>query len=162
MLPMRVFLSYNSRDAQIAEQLLPRLVAQELDVWDPARDLYPGSNWLLEAGRALERADGLVFLISENSAESPSLRREVEYAVGNLRFKDRVVPIMLSHSVKNVPWILQKMSVIDAADHDMDRVAKLVATALRRSDLKRSTKRPASSRTTRSKTSASRTSKARH
>lgn len=159
MVSMRTFLSYDSRDAKIAEQLLPRLVAEKLDVWDPARELYPGSNWLLEAGRALERADGIVFLISENSAQSPALRREVEYAVTNLRFKDRVVPIMLSRGIRNVPWILQKMSVIDAADHDMDRVAKLVATAMHRSEPPRATPRRVSPRTTRSKPSAPRASK---
>jgi|GEM_PF-1793045 len=162
MTTMRVFLSYNASDSQIAEQLLPRLVAEKLEVWDPARELYPGSNWLLESGRALERADGIVFLISESSAQSPALRREVEYAITNLRFKDRVVPIVLSRGVKNIPWILQKMSVIDAADHDMDRVAKLVATAMHRSEAKGSATRRVSARTMRSKAAAPRASKTRH
>jgi hypothetical protein len=160
MKAMRTFLSYDSRDAQIAAQLLPRLVAQKLDVWDPAREIYPGSNWLLEMGQALERADGIVFLISENSAESAAVLHQVEYAITNLRFKDRVVPIMLSRGVKNVPWILQKMSVIDAADQDMDRVAELVATAMRRTE-KRST-RKSSPRSSRPKIRAARAAKTRH
>jgi hypothetical protein len=161
MKAMRTFLSYDARDAEIAKQLLPRLVAQKLDVWDPAREIYPGSNWLLEMGQALERADGIVFLISENSAESVALLHQVEYAITNLRFKDRVIPIVLSRDVKNFPWILQKMSVIDAADHDMDRVAKLVATAMQRPP-KRSTVRGASPRSSRPKIRATRASKTRH
>ena len=32
MMTMRVFLSYNASDSQIAEQLLPRLVAEKLEV----------------------------------------------------------------------------------------------------------------------------------
>jgi hypothetical protein len=161
MMTMRTFLSYDSRDANIAEQLLPRLVAQKLDVWDPSREIYPGSNWLLEMGRALERADGIVFLISENSAESAALLHQVEYAVSNIRFKDRVVPIILSRNVKNVPWILNKMSVIDAADHDMERVAKLVATAMRR-PRKGSPSRQTSTRSNGAKRRAVRASKTRH
>jgi hypothetical protein len=161
MKAMRTFLSYDSRDAQIAEQLLPRLVAQKLDIWDPAREIYPGSNWLLEMGQALERADGIVFLISENSAESVALLHQVEYAISNRRFKDRVVPIMLSRDLKNVPWVLNTMGVIDAADHDMERVAKLVATAMRR-PTKPSTRREASPRSSRPKVRAARISKTRH
>jgi hypothetical protein len=136
MKAMRTFLSYDSRDAQIAKQLLPRLVAEKLDVWDPAREIYPGSNWLLEAGRAFERSDAVIFLISEHSVDTPALRSEVQYAITNLRFQDRVVPVILSGDVKDIPWILQKMDVVDAVDRDMDRVAKSIATVMRRSRLK--------------------------
>jgi len=162
MATMRLFLSYDSRDSHFAEELLPRLLAQKLEVWDPARELYPGSNWLLEAGRAFERADAVVFLISKHSVDTPALGREVQYAITNLRFKDRVVPVVLSRAVKNIPWILEKMSVIDATDHDMDRVARLVATTLHGSKANRSTTRKVPSRGARSKASAPKTSIARH
>jgi hypothetical protein len=153
MVSMRLFLSYDSRDSQFAEELLPRLLAEKLEVWDPARELYPGDNWLLEAGRAFERADAVIFLISEHSVDTPALGREVQYAISNLRFKDRVVPVILSRGVKNMPWILEKMSVIDAVDRDMDRVAKAIATAMHRSEAKvrpvarRSSPRSAGSKT---------------
>src|SRR5882762_8060144 len=137
MVAMQVFLSYDARDSQFAEELLPRLLAQKLKVWDPARELYPASNWLLEAGRAFERADAVIFLISEHSVDTPALRHEVQYAISNLRFKDRVVPVILSRGMKNIPWILEKMSVIDATDGDMDRVAKLVAATMPSSKAKR-------------------------
>jgi len=162
MVAMRLFLSYDSRDSQFAEELLPRLLAQKLEVWDPARELYPGSNWLLEAGRAFERADAVIFLISEHSVDTPALRREVQYAISNHRFKDRVVPVILSRGMKNIPWILEKMTVIDAVDHDMDRVAKLVATTMRDSKPKRSTTRKVPPRTARSKAPASKSLIARH
>jgi hypothetical protein len=153
MVVMRLFLSYDSRDSHFAEDLLPRLLAQKLEVWDPARELYPGSNWLLEAGRAFERADAVIFLISEHSVDTPALRHEVQYAITNLRFKDRVVPVVLSRGVKNIPWILKTMNVIDAVDGDMDRVAKSIATAMRRSQTKtRSVVRRSSPRSAVSKT----------
>jgi hypothetical protein len=162
MKAMRTFLSYDSHDAQVAEQLLPRLVAQKLDVWDPAREIYPGSNWLLEAGRAFESADAVIFLISEHSVDTPALRREVQYAISNLRFKDRVVPVILSGDVKNIPWILQEMNVIDAVDRDMDRVAKSIATVMRRSRLKthHALARPSLPRSVGSKTTKQKSSSA--
>jgi TIR domain len=168
MVAMRLFLSYDSRDSHFAKELLPRLLAQKLEVWDPARELYPGSNWLLEAGRAFERADAVIFLISEHSVDTPALRHEVQYAISNLRFKDRVVPVILSRGMKNIPWILEKMSVIDATDHDMDRVAKLVATAMPNSKMKGSRTQRARSGKARSKrpalgkNSATRASRTRH
>ena len=133
MKAMRTFLSYDSRDCADRRTVASSSRAQKLNVWDPAREIYPGSNWLLEAGRAFERADAVIFLISEHSVDTPALRREVQYAITNLRFKDRVVPVILSGDVKNIPWILQKMDVIDAVDRDMDRVAKSIATGMRRS-----------------------------
>src|SRR5258706_15733417 len=68
---MKVYISHGDRNQKFADALRDRLTALGLDVWNPKRELYPGSNWMLEAGRALERADGVVFLFSPDVAHSP-------------------------------------------------------------------------------------------
>src|SRR5437016_1217807 len=102
---MDIFISHSWKDRHFAEALRARLSSAGLNVWDPDRDVLPGDNWLIETGRALERADSVVFLISKDWLRSPWTLKEVEYAIGNRRFEDKVIPVLLSRGVK-VPWIL--------------------------------------------------------
>lgn len=128
---MRVFLSYNARDSEFADEFRRHLANEQIRVWDPAHELLPGSNWLLQTGKAFERADAVVFLLSKDSTASPTLRREVEYVISNEKFADRVIPVLLENNLDNVPWILMKMNVVNAADGDAKRAASQVAQALR-------------------------------
>jgi hypothetical protein len=138
---MDVFLSYNWQDREFAHALRERLNASGLKVWDPERQLLPGSNWLIETGRALERADSVVFLISNETLRSPWAVKEVEYAVGNQKFEGMVVPVMLSTDVK-MPWILNKLKLVDATgrkpDEVADEISRRLKSALRRSESEKS------------------------
>jgi hypothetical protein len=127
---MRVFISHTADDSSAAQRLREALNERSIDAWDPAVELFPGSNWLLETGRALERADAVVFLFSPASAESPSMRREVEFALTNPKFEDRVFPVLLSNDVSNYPWILTKFKTVSAFKGDMDHVADQIADML--------------------------------
>jgi len=127
---VRVFISHTADDSEAARQLREELVKRSIDVWDPVVELSPGSNWLLETGKALERADSIVFLFSASTADSSSMRREVEFALTNEKFEKRVIPVLLSKNVERFPWILTKFQVIDASSGDMKRVASNIASIL--------------------------------
>ena len=126
---MEVFLSYSWQDRRFADALRDRLNSAGLKVWDPDRQLLPGSNWLIETGLALERADSVVFLISEDSFRSPWTTREVEYAIGNQKFEGKVIPVLLSRNAK-VPWILKQMQSVNASGRKPADVAREVARKL--------------------------------
>ncbi len=68
-------------DLEFASALRAELVKRGFEVWNPERDLAPGGNWLKESGRALERADGIVFLLSDRALESPAIQKEIDYAL---------------------------------------------------------------------------------
>jgi hypothetical protein len=127
---MRVFISHTADDSSAAQRLREALNNRSIDAWDPAVELFPGSNWLLETGRALERADAVVFLFSPASAESPSMRREVEFVLTHAKFEDRVFPVLLSSEALNYPWILTKFATVSAVNGDMDHVADRIADML--------------------------------
>lgn len=120
---MRLFISHSYEDRQFADGLRLLLMRSGLEVWNPETGVLPGDNWLLEAGTALEKADGLVFLLSASSLQSASSRREVEYAFGNRRFEGRVISVLLGHDLK-MPWILKRLPTVDAVDHDTKRAAR--------------------------------------
>jgi TIR domain len=129
-LAMEVFLSYSWQDRRYADALRDRLQYAGLHVWDPERQLLPGSNWLIETGRALERADSVVFLISEDAFRSPWAAKEVEYAIGKRRLEGKVVPVLLSRSVRT-PWILDEIEQVDATGRPASEVADEIARKLK-------------------------------
>jgi len=159
MVVMQLFLSYNERDKAFAQALRVKLGDLGVRVWDP-NELLPGSNWLLETGRALERADGIVFLISSKAERSRWTQLEMEYALTNRRYKDRVVPVLLEKNVSG-PWVLRNVAVA-ASDKDASKVAKHVAHVFNQaghSSKSRTSRASRSSASTAPKTVGSRSSR---
>ena len=105
---MKIFISHASADREWAERLYRGLVAFGFEVWLDALRLLPGDNWYLETGAALRDADAMVVLLSPAAAESDSVGRDVQYALGSERFRERVFPVLLQASDK-IPWILRRL-----------------------------------------------------
>ncbi len=120
---MRVFISHSHEDQQFVDELRRLLTRSGLEVWNPETGVLPGDNWLLEAGAALEKADGLIFVFSKASLASLSSRREVEYALVNRRFEGRVISVLMGDGLK-IPWILKRMPIVNAVDLDTRRVSR--------------------------------------
>lgn len=84
---MTVFLSYVREDTKVAGVLRAGLSKAGFEVWDPAERLMPGDNWALHLGKALQKADAMVVLLSPAAIASAHV--EIEYALGDERFKGR-------------------------------------------------------------------------
>ena len=70
-----IFISYSSRDAEVAEELESMLRAENFDVWRDRRNVE--TDWSAEIARALtDRADVLCLLWSEAASESEWVRNE--------------------------------------------------------------------------------------
>jgi len=128
---MRVFLSYDSRDEKFAEELRQQLGKLGMNVWNPADELYPGDNWLLETGKALERADAVVFLLSPAYSRSKWTRFELQYVLTQKHLAFRVVPVVLGKQAR-VPWSMRAFS-IRPEKQDAAEVAKTIAERLKKS-----------------------------
>lgn len=79
-------------------------------------------------GNPLRLADAMVVLVSPESAGSPFVRREIEFALESPRFAHRLIPIFLGSSL-NAPWILRKLQPFRAGD-DLALTGRRVAQAL--------------------------------
>jgi hypothetical protein len=126
---MEIFISHSQQDKPFVDALRASLVKQGFEVWNPDTAILPGTNWLSETGRALEHADAVVFVLSDKSKDSPHTARELEFAMTNRKYENRVVPVRLGRSVK-VPWIL-KGSVVEAAEGDPASAARRIGIKLR-------------------------------
>ena len=107
---MNVFISYSLEDGEFARKLISRLKNAGLEVWDAASQVGPGDNWSLEIGKALEKSDAMIVLISPASSKSLMVQKEIEYALTKERFQDRLIPVVVRPTSK-FPWILERMQM---------------------------------------------------
>jgi hypothetical protein len=126
----RVFLSYAHKDEKLAHAIAEDLRAAGFAVWDPIAKLQPGENWALEVGKALRDAEAMVVLLSPAALGSEHVKRDIEYALGDVRFKGRLLPVVI-RPVKEIPWILETLQVL-RIEADPERGRRRVVEVLRR------------------------------
>jgi len=127
---LKVFLSYATRDGKFGQALRIELEKGGFEVWDPAAQLTPGDNWALEVGKALKDAEAMVVLLSPAALVSDHVKREIDFALSEPRFKGRLIPVVI-RPVKEIPWILETLHVI-RIDTDPERGSRRVLEALKR------------------------------
>jgi hypothetical protein len=111
---MKIFISHVHSDRRFAAGLAKTLEAAGHEVWTD-REILPGDNWAAAMGAALEQADALVALISPQALQSEFVKHEWEYALGQERFKSRLIPVEVRHT-DDKPWIFEKLKVLTGAD----------------------------------------------
>ena len=129
---MNVFLSYSHADKKWADTLRAGLMADGFQVWNPSDDIGSGRNLHLETGKALERSDAMIVLLSPDSVASPYVHSEIDYALSTSKFRGRLIPVLLKPT-PDVPWILQKQQFIRATK-DVGETVRHVASALKQAE----------------------------
>jgi hypothetical protein len=128
---MKVFISYSDADKKWADALRSGLTDAGFEVTVPADDIEPGENWHLELGKALDRANAMVVLLSPDSVASRHIRAEIEFALVSPHFRDRLIPVLVKPT-DDVPWILRKQRFIRATKN-VDETVHRVVEALQQS-----------------------------
>lgn len=123
---MQIYLSHAHEDREEAVRLAAELRDLGFRVWVASEEILPGDNWGRELGRALEESDAMVVLLSPWAAKSQWVEYEIQYALTNIRFENRVIPVRMKRSA-HVPWILRSGSVIW---DDACRTAAVIAERL--------------------------------
>ena len=82
----RVFISYAQRDSGIAERLVDALQSVGLSVWLDRESLAPGTLITEEISQAIQSADAVLVLVTENSLASAWVQREIELAATSADF----------------------------------------------------------------------------
>jgi hypothetical protein len=124
---MGVYLSYAEADEKLAGELAEALRAKGVSISDPARDLPVGENWALQIGLALERADAMIVLLTPNSLEAKHVNQEIDFALTNRHFKNRLFPVLAG--VETVPWAHPGTDAVDL-DAGIEPTAAAIAAQL--------------------------------
>src|SRR2546422_4749770 len=110
---MKVFISYAQPDEKLAEKIGDSLRQAGLTVWDYRRDILPGDLWSEKASQALRDSDAMVVLLTPEAARSKQVRSEIDYALTQNTFKNRLVPVLVGSPdripKKDLPWILWEL-----------------------------------------------------
>ena len=126
---VRVFLSYDRADEAFAKTLFEELTKRGLSVWRDEEELLPGDNWAEQIGEALKKSRAMVVLISPESMRSKWVRHEIEYALGDLRYENRLFPVLVRRT-DDVPWILRELNMLSARQ-GAAKVGESIADALK-------------------------------
>jgi hypothetical protein len=116
---MKVFISHSQEDDALARRIADVLKKAGLDVWDD-REIFPGDNWAAKVAKALDESNAMVVLLTANGIASRSVRQDISYALGEKRFKQRLIPVVVGSAEKksseNFPWILKYLKTIRLAE----------------------------------------------
>ena len=107
---MQIYINHAFADLDYAMKLSARLAEAGVKVWSRA-ELFPGENWGLVSGKALEESDAMVVLVSPEAAGSEWIRNEVGYAMGAIRFKNRLVPVLV-RPTRRMRFVLDRFPAI--------------------------------------------------
>jgi hypothetical protein len=81
--PIRVFLSYSSKDKEFAGQLKAKLETRGFEAFLAHEDIKPTQEWEAEIFKNLKACDAFIPLLSENFAESDWCDQETGFAVSD-------------------------------------------------------------------------------
>jgi TolB-like protein len=137
-----VFISYASQDAALADAVVSALESHGVKCWIAPRDVTPGEFYAGSIVHAIDAAKVTVLILSQNSAASPHVVREVERAaskrhpVVSLRIDQAPLPADLEYFLNTSQWL-------DASGGEPARVMPKLVAAIRVAIDKPSTPEPA-------------------
>lgn len=93
-----IFISYSSKDQDIAETIYRALEARGHDCWIACRDVQPGENYQEAIVRALRAAKVMLLVFTSNANNSDEIKKELVLAG---RHRVTVVPVRVEDVAPN-------------------------------------------------------------
>jgi hypothetical protein len=113
---MNIFISHAPSNELLARHVANALRKAGFQTWDQTQ-ILPGDNWAAETGRALERANAMLVLLTPAALQATNVQGDVSYALGQLSYKNRVVPVLAADPgevpLDEIPWILRKFQMME-------------------------------------------------
>ena len=116
-MPTEVFVSHSHADQPFAERLVDVLRHHRVPFWYSDADIRGAQQWHDEIGRALQRCDWFILVLSPDSVASRWVKRELLYALEQERFDGRIVPLLhRACDSEQLSWTLTQLQSIDFGD----------------------------------------------
>lgn len=107
----KVFISYSTKDADVANAVCKALEAEDIPCWIAPRDILPGEEYADAIIEALNNCQLFLVILSEESNSSPQVRREVERAVSKnlsiltFRIDNTILSKAMEYYLSNRHWL---------------------------------------------------------
>ena len=119
-----VFISYSTKDTDIAYALLETLESYGLDCWIAPRNIPQGAQWAEEIDKAIQNARVFVVIVSSHSVESRQVPKEIALAVSACEsiFPFRIDDISLQGTFR---YYLSDYQFTDATSNTKQKMREL-------------------------------------
>ena len=114
---MKVFISHADTDEAFVKKIAAGLEEAGFEAWDASREILPGDNWADKTARALQESEAMVVLLSPDALRSSWVRREIDYALSEQRYSNRLIPVLPKElTEEEVPWILRHLRMVQLGE----------------------------------------------
>lgn len=117
----QVFISYSSKDGDIARQIHTALSLAGAQPFLAETDLQPGVKWKEDILENLRQSKWVFFLATPNSCTSQPVAHEIG---ASLALKKKFIPIMWKVSPKDLPEWVDDTQAVDLGDSK--RISELI------------------------------------
>src|ERR1700674_5437543 len=127
--PKKVFLSHAHADRRFLNRLVALLRSRGIPYWYSKTHLIGAQQWHDEIGRALDRCDWFLIVLSPKATKSEWVKRELVYALNERRYRAKIVPVLLkSCNYNRLSWTLKEYQIVDFRNNLEDGCRKLLKT----------------------------------
>lgn len=132
---MKVFISAAYADKDLAQRIAAGLAEAGFEIFHDEQ-LLPGEDWAGKIAQALRDCEAMVVVLTEEALRSTNVRREIEYALSDKTYKNRLIPVVIGSldnlPEENLPWILHHLRMIKLPKHGKQaKGIQQIAQALR-------------------------------
>lgn len=137
-----VFISYSTKDEEIANMVCNALESNGIKCWIAPRDISGGANWQPSITEAISESRVFIVIYSENSAQSPQVARELALADERSDHPRTIIPYKIDNTelVAGFKYYLvsSQWVTVDTANNDFktESLISSVNKALGKEDAK--------------------------
>ena len=115
-----VFISYSSKNKNIADAIVADLEQNSIRCWYAPRDIYPGEDWAGAIKNAIESTKIFILVFTDESNRSHQVTNEVTLAVNNGKI---IIPFRLSGADMNdtLQYYLSSVHWLDAVSQPLHK-----------------------------------------
>ena len=112
----QVFISYSTYDKAIMQKVAKSLMQKGITTWTNKSDIKVGSEFQKEIQKGIERADTILYLISEDAISSQYCQEEIQYATS---LNKRILTMLVRPtSLDDIPAEVLAIQFIDLTEHE--------------------------------------------
>lgn len=119
----KIFISYSHKDVAYAELLSSLLKERGYETWIETDAIAAGDSWEKEISKAIDDSDLFISLITDDYLHSGYSLVELGAAYGSGK---KIIPILLSGDMNEIPVRVKKFQIIDAQKLDKDSLLNLI------------------------------------
>ena len=127
--PREVFISHAHQDEVFVSKLTKLFQRHGIRYWYSPKHIVGAQQWHDEIGRALDRCDWFLVVLSPDAVQSKWVKHEYFYALNDDRYAERIVPVLFKECRwKRLSWTLSQFQRVDFRQEYQDACLELLRT----------------------------------